>query len=117
MKKLNIFIALCFVFSLALFNGSASAGDYSTDFDKAFHVGDSENKSSTFKYIGVETTLTVSGLKEQLRQLGYGHFFAADEPTSGYTANVDKAFRSYAESYERKLKAAEDELSNNPIAD
>ena len=116
MKKIIVFVALFLMFSVTMFNSSAYAGDYSTDFTKAFKVGDSESKSSTFKFIGVERTLSVRELKEHLKQLGYGTYFAADQPTAGYTQNVDRAFRSYAEAYEQKLKAAEEELNRNPIA-
>ena len=116
MKKIIVFVALFLMFSVTMFNGSACAGDYSTDFDKAFKIGDSESKTSKFKFIGVERTLSVRELKEHLKQLGYGTYFAADEPNAGFTENVNRAFRAYAEGYEQKLKAAEEELNKNPIA-
>ena len=113
MKKI---IILFLVFSLAAFDIAVFAGDYSTDFKNAFKIGDSEGKAATFKYIGVETTLSVSQLKEQFKSLGYGSYFAADQPSAGYTENVDRAFKAYAEAYEGKLKTAEQELNKNPNA-
>lgn len=110
MKKLFILTVMFLLFFLTTVNHKTYAG-FETDFDAAFKVGDSEGATATFKFLGEEKTLSVFEVKEMLQKLGYSRYFANEEPGSGYTSNVDKAFKEYVESYEAKLKNAEEELN------
>lgn len=107
MKKQLILVTLLFFVGVFTFAAKAS---YETDF-KAFTIGDPPFKVATFKLIGEEKTMAVWELKDFLTKAGYGHFFADDKPEDGYTLKVDKAFKEYAESYQKAMKKAEEELN------
>lgn len=108
MKKL---FTLLFVLIFATITNLCAYANWETDFD-AFKVGDPENKTATFKFLGEQRTMSVSEIKEMLKKQGYGSTFENDEAGAGYTSNVDGAFRTYVEKYTEKLKAAEKELSS-----
>lgn len=105
MKRKIIFATLFLLLCLQTTNLNVCA-DYETDFD-AFNVGDYETTQATFKFLGEEKTMAVWELKEMLKKLGYGQYFAGDKPDAGYTTGVKRAFQAYVELYEKKLKDAE----------
>lgn len=112
MKNLFIFVIVFLLFVFTTINHTAYAS-FETDF--AFQMGDTENKVTTFKFLGEQRNMSVRELKNMLKTLGYGNYFANDESEAGYTHNVDRAFKEYVGTYQDKLRAAEKELQKQPL--
>jgi len=115
MRKLFIFVTIFLLFCSTMTSHAETSTEvpgFGTDFD-AFQTGDPDHKVATFKFLGEEKTYSVWEFKNFLRTVGYGHFFANDDPNAGYTANVHRAFKAYVSPYEKKIKAALEELATS----